>query len=186
MIGLEKDCKILQDAGCKEQIHLCFTCDPYQPVEEELQHTRKTLKTIKSYGLSVLILTKGGVIAQRDFDLLDSSDSFGITLTCDNEKDSKEWEPGAALPNERISNLISAKQAGKKTWVSFEPVIYPDQTLRLIEQIAEYADIVKLGKLNHNKHAQGINWNEYAHKAVNLVTELGLKHYVKVDLVACL
>lgn len=186
MAGLEKDCKILQDVGCTEQIHLCFTCDPYQPIEQELGHTRNTLEIIKSHGLSVLILTKGGTIAQRDFDLLDASDSFGITLTCDNEKDTNEWEPGAAAYFERIENLEAAKRNGIKTWVSFEPVLYPAQTLWLIEQVEHIADMVKLGKLNHNKHAQNIDWHKYAHDAVDLVTRLRLPYYVKVDLAACL
>ena len=186
MAGLEKDCKILQDAGCKEQIHLCFTCDPYQPIEQELKHTRRTLETVKSYGLSVLILTKGGTIAQRDFDLLDNTDAFGVTLTCDNAKDTNEWEPGAASYIERISNLKAARYAGIKTWVSFEPVLFPEQTLWLIEQVSEFADMVKLGKLNHNKHAQNIDWNKYANDAVALVQQLGLQHYIKVDLAACL
>src|SRR3990167_3742067 len=36
---LEADCKKL--AGCKDRVLLCFTCDPYQPIDDEHQLTRR-------------------------------------------------------------------------------------------------------------------------------------------------
>lgn len=43
------------------------------------------------------ILTKGGMLAAKDFDLYGPDDWFGVTLTLDNYADSKKWEPGLHL-----------------------------------------------------------------------------------------
>jgi DNA repair photolyase len=99
-----------------KKIMLCFTCDPY-PALIDTTVTREVIKVIKEAGAHVQILTKGGDRARRDFDLLDSEDSFGITLT-------GEPEPLAAVQSERIQTLIDIASQGIKTWVSFEPVIY--------------------------------------------------------------
>ncbi len=106
---LTKDVKKLKTPT---EIHLCFTCDPYQPEEETALITRQALGIIKGGGHSVRILTKAGSLAQRDFMFLDSRDWFGVTLTCDNPEDSAKWEPKAAMPHERIMNLAAAKLLG--------------------------------------------------------------------------
>lgn len=61
-------------------IHLCFVCDPY-PVGHDTTPTREIIKSIKETGNYVQILTKGGLLAERDFDLLDSEDNFGVTYS---------------------------------------------------------------------------------------------------------
>src|SRR5690554_3614468 len=91
---------------------LCFTCDPYQPINEEHGLARKVLQTLKLNGLSVEILTKGGKRAESDFHLLGEGDKVGATLTFVSDADSLEWEPGAALPAERFAMLEKAKSMG--------------------------------------------------------------------------
>lgn len=59
-------------------IHLCFTCDPY-PNGYDSTPTREIIKILKDSGNNVQILTKNGVDAIRDFDLLGSGDMFGVT-----------------------------------------------------------------------------------------------------------
>ena len=63
-------------------IHLCFTCDPY-PVNYDSSTTREIIKLLKEYGNHVQILTKGD--GQRDFDLLDENDWYGVTIDCNND-----------------------------------------------------------------------------------------------------
>jgi DNA repair photolyase len=73
----------------------------------------------KDCGQPPAILTKGDMLAAaNDFDLYGPSDWFGVTLTFDNDTDSRKWEPGAALPGDRIAALKEAHNRGIRTWVS--------------------------------------------------------------------
>jgi DNA repair photolyase len=92
-------------------------------------HTRSVLKTFRAYDHPFLILTKGGMLAAKDFDLYGPNDAFGVTLTFDNDADSRHWEPGAALPADHIASLKEAHRRNIRTWVSMEPVIYPEQAM---------------------------------------------------------
>jgi DNA repair photolyase len=67
-------------------------------------YTRSVLKTFRAFDYPFQILTKGGMLAAKDFDLYTPQGKFGVTLTFDNDVDSKYWEPGAALPEDRIAN----------------------------------------------------------------------------------
>ena len=103
-------------------IHLCFTCDPY-PLGHDSTATREAIKAIKDSGNHVQILTKNGIGAQRDFDLLDSEDWFGVTYA--GYKTSPvlppEEEQNAGWPIDRFRALVLAKSKGINTWVSFAP-----------------------------------------------------------------
>jgi DNA repair photolyase len=178
---LEKDCKRLEGKETRPVL-LSFTSDPYQPLDEELGITREAIKLLKKHGLNVVILTKGGKRAERDFDLLDSRDFVGASLTFTNADDSKNWEPRAALPNERIAMLRNAKAGGIQTWASLEPVIYPDQSLELIRLTHEFVDLYKVGTLNHHPHAKSIDWKSFAERAIAMLKEYGVKFYIKKDL----
>ena len=81
-------------------IHLCFTCDPY-PVGVDTSATREIIKLLKATRNHVQILTKGGRLAERDFDLLDGNDRFGVTYCgYDTYSFFDNPEPNAAGPSE--------------------------------------------------------------------------------------
>jgi len=102
-------------------IHLCFIGDPYG--SDDTIPTREIIQLIKSAGANVQILTKGGDRARRDFDLLDSGDWFGITLSCDSSEVRKLHEPNAASNSERYESILQADARGIKTWISFDPFV---------------------------------------------------------------
>jgi DNA repair photolyase len=163
-------------------IMLCFTCDPY-PAEIDTTPTREIIKAIKDSGSYVQILTKGGNRALRDFDLLDTNDSFGVTLSCLTNEVAASEEHNAASPDERILTLETASRLGIKTWVSFEPVIAPMGVLTLIERIPELTGkdtLLKIGKLNH--HISGTDWNWFGNEAERICKEKGWNYYIKDDL----
>ncbi len=174
--------KDLKKIPSVQTIHLCFTCDPYQEGEEFNKITRLTIMMLKEAGHHIRILTKAGPLAQRDFDLLDNQDWFGQTLTCDNPQDSLAWEPGAAMPFDRIDNLKAAREKGIRTWVSLEPVIYVDQVFRLIEQTKEFIDVYKVGVLNYHPHSKTIDWPKFAREVKAKLESVGAKYYLKQDL----
>jgi len=165
-------------------VFLCFTCDPYQPIDTEAKVTREIIQKFHFYEVGVNVLTKGGPRSVRDFDLLakDPKSLYGATLTFINPEDSLKWEPGAALPQERIDALRQAHSMGIKTWVSLEPVIDPQQSLELIRQTKDFVDEFKIGRWNHDPAADRINWKGFANGAVMLCRKLGKRYYVKKDL----
>ena len=112
--------------------------------------------------------------AANDFDLYRPSDWFGVTLTFDNAIDSKQNEPGAALPKDRIKALEEAHNRGIQTWVSMEPVLDPDQTLHLIELTHEFVDHFRVGKLNHFPDIEAkIDWPKFRKDVAALMQKCG-------------
>jgi len=171
-----------RNPGSGEHVLLSFTSDAYQRLDEDLQLTRQAIKILKNNGYNIVILTKAGKRAERDFDLLNNNDFVGSTLTCDNKENSKNWEPGAATPKERIGMLKKAKEKGIGTWVSLEPVIYPKQSLNLIDITHKFIDLFKVGKLNYHKKAKEIDWSEFAHNAIEKLKKYDKQYYIKKDL----
>lgn len=176
--ALERDAWRRQHGGEQRPIFLCFTCDPYQPIDSEHQLTRLAIKILHKHDLPVMLLTKGGGRALRDFDLLRDKDWFGVTLTFDNDADSQKWEPRAELPADRIATLWEAQMAGIKTWVSLEPIIDPDQTIALIKATAAFVDHYKVGKLNHDVNVE-VDWKTAIPKIKQALDDCGCNYYIK-------
>jgi len=163
-------------------VFLCFTCDPYQPIDTIYKLSRSAINILHRFHVPVRILTKGGKRAERDFDQMGSLDEFGVTLTFTNQADSDKWEPHAAPIAERLESLQHAHEAGIRTWVSLEPVIDPQQTLDLIRATYRYVDHYKVGRWNHDLRAEKIDWPLFARSAVDLLNILGCNYYIKKDL----
>jgi len=172
------------NGGKKDTVLLCFTCDPYQPLDESLKLTRFAIRALNDSGFPVQILTKGGIRATRDLDLLSKNpdNKFAVTLTTDNIEESKQWEPGAAPPSERIESLRQAHRAGVETWISFEPVFNPAAVYRLIRETHEFTDKYKVGKLNYHPAAKEIDWRDFRIKTEHLLASLDKRYYIKEDL----
>ena len=161
----------------RPNVFLCFTCDPYPRGHSALSEAiREAIRLYNASGFGVTILTKGGLPAERDFDLLSAlpANRFGVTLTFDNLADSLAWEPNAADPLERVQVLVRAKLAGIRTWVSMEPVIDPAQTIRLIRIVHDVADEIHVGRLNHMPEASGrIDYRAFLREARATLQGLG-------------
>lgn len=157
-------------------IHLCFTCDPY-PTGVDSDATRQIIRIIKETGNHVQILTKGD--GTRDFDLLDENDWYGVSISC-NTDTQKQVEPNATNPLCRLLNISEAKSKGIKTWVSFEPVIEPDEVLKCISEYNNLFDKIKIGKLNYFQ--AGIDWKLFGNAAEELCIKTGANYYIKESL----
>lgn len=182
--AIERKAALLQKRGVTGRVFLCFTCDALQPLENTTGLTFSTIKLLHKYGLGVNVLTKAGELAQEYLPLFDPArDAFGITLTTLDARRVKQWEPHAAQPWERIAALQKFHDAGVETWGSLEPVINPQWTLEAIEVIAPFVRYVKIGKWNHDKRAHAIDWRKFHDDAIALCKRLGVKYYLKADLV---
>ena len=179
---IERDLKRLALNGNRDRVHLSFAGDPYDQGRADNSYTRKVLELFNKYHHPFQILTKGSSNhAFLDFDLYSREDRFGVTLTFDNDVDSLKWEPGAALPSDRIKALKIAHDVyGIETWVSLEPVIIPEQTLHLIDLTHEFVDHYGVGKLNHNPELEKtIDWHKYLADAEALLKGYGKSYKIK-------
>lgn len=181
---LKKDAVKYQ--GTDKPVLLSFTSDPYQPINDKFGITREVLHILNDNNIPVTILTKAGLVACKDFDILikNPQNAFSVTLTTDDPGESFEWEPGAAYPYNRIESLRIAHNKGIKTWVSFEPVINPFAVIRLIKETHRFVDLYKVGKLNYHPLAKTINWRIFLNRVESELTWYGKDYYIKKDLEA--
>ena len=165
--------QLATDAYDGREIQLCFIGDPYDR-GMDTEETREAIKLIHAAGAKARILTKGGYNAQRDHDMLDLGDWFGVTITGDDTK-----EPGAAPSIERIDALKEAWRHGIPTWISCEPVYDVEAIYRML--IALYwVDEFKIGKLNH--YPSEIDWAVFGRECERLGKQYGRNIYIKQDL----
>ena len=190
--------KLLHDAplardsytGLDRTVLLSFTSDPYQPINDTYGLTRQAITILHDHHFNVCILTKGGMRATADFDLLRPGDQFATTLTFLDEEQSLDWEPEAAWPGERLAALAMAHFEGKTTWASLEPVIDPAVTLDIIQTTYTYVDLFKVGKLNYpeklpepyRSQVKDIDWSKFANDVTALLEKLDCRFYIKEDL----
>lgn len=178
---LEKDAAKYRDAGITTQVMLSFTTDPYHPGDNSL--TRDVLRTLAAYGMGFCTLTKGGRRGLRDMDLFrPDRDAFASTLTSLDDAFSLKWERGAALPGDRIAALKAYHDAGIFTWVSLEPTLSTAASIQIIEHTHEFVDLFKVGRANYLPMTNTTDWETYTHDILEVVTRLGVKHYIKKDL----
>jgi len=165
-----------------KQVLMCFSGDPYCRADKKYKITENVLKILLENNVSTAILTKGGKRCLRDIGLFKEFKTIkvGATLTFIKEKDSRHWEKNASLPEDRFKTLEKLKEEGIMTWVSLEPVIDPEQTLKIIDRTHEFIDQYKVGKLNHFEN--DTNWKDFGIRAIDKLNEYGKKFYIKNDL----
>jgi DNA repair photolyase len=180
---VEETKRQLENEGIKNKlIHLPFIGDAY-PKGHDSSITREIIKLLKDYDNHVQILTKNGMDAERDFDLLDGEDWFGVTIAGYPEGTLFEvqmTEPGAGTEAERLAALDKAHKQGIKTWISFEPVLDANAVLNFLELNVGYVDKYKIGKLNY--YPSDINWKDFGIRATRICRSWGLDFYIKDDL----
>ena len=182
LIRFEKEAIKFGKAGDDREILLSFVTDPYQAIESDLNITRQAIKILIENNLRFTILTKGGIRAARDFDLLKNYNraSFGTTICFTKQDVADKWEPNASTIDMRIAAIKAAHEMGIRTWVSLEPVIDPDQALELIEQIHPFVDHWKVGKLNYQ--SLEVDWLKFREEVTSLLVSKGADYYLKKSL----
>lgn len=172
----------------KKQVLLSFIGDVYCETADRNATTREALELLNEHCVPVAVLTKGGQRCLKDLDVFKRFGKhiqIGATLTFLDEAKSAEWESGAAFPKERLETLNVLHKEGVQTFVSFEPVIEPKESLKLIEKtIADGSvDIYKVGKINHYQGLdKGVDWSWFLREALKMIRATGKRVYVKHDL----
>lgn len=103
----------------EEQILLSFTGDIFCGLEKE--KVAEVLQALNHYELNFSVLTKRPQNAVEFVSYFQHNEKskFGVSLTFHDEQKSREWEPLADTPQERLQALSYFKQAGVTTWASF-------------------------------------------------------------------
>lgn len=182
--------KQLQKEEITEQTLLSFVGDVYCESQDSGLAVRDVLEVLHRHKVPVAILTKGGSRCLEDIDIFrrfGKSIMVGATLTFMDHGKSLEWEPGAALPEDRLSSLGILKNNGIKTFASFEPVIDPSESLKVMRRSIELdcIDLYKIGKLNGMPSVEKtIDWSSFLSSALKMLRDAGKEIYVKDDLAA--
>jgi len=143
-------------------VWLSSVCDPYQPLEEKYRLTRQCLAILAEARFPVNIQTKMTLIL-RDLDIIERFEEVevGLTLTTDDERMARMFEPGASPVGERIAALEKIHSRGIRTFAFVGPLL-PGGPEGLISALAGRVDRVLVDRMN------------YLESVIGLYRELGL------------
>ena len=101
--------------------------DPYTPIEEDLQMTRRALEVIERHGCGISILTKSDLVL-RDLDILArinrrSKAVVQMSLTTMDENLCRLIEPAVCTTRKRIEVLHRCRKLGIPTVVWLSPIL---------------------------------------------------------------
>lgn len=171
-----------QFAGDPREILFSFATDPLGTLEQ-VEDLRAILPLAEAHRLRLTVLTKNPEAAEEFLPVFARNDwSLGTTVCFTDEALRAEWEPGAPSIASRLSGLALARARGVRTWASVEPVLDPEEGLRAIRALLPLADLLKVGKWNHDRRAAAIDWASFCDRAVALLGDH--PRVLKVDLLA--
>lgn len=138
--------KLKHPAG---NVYMSSVSDPYQPIEKELQLTRRVLLNMDK-GVHLSVQTKSNLIL-RDIDVLLQFENIDVGLTINgfSGKLKKIFEPYSSTHRERLQTLKILKAHGINTYGFISPII-PGVTNvgKVIDQSSEFVDYYWLELLN--------------------------------------
>ena len=152
----------------KGRVLISSVTDPYQPIESKYKLTRQWLESLLQCQFPVDILTKSPLVL-RDIDLIKKFKDIevGITITTNDEKMQKIFEPNAPSIMARIRTLKALHDKGIKTYAFIGPVL-PMNPEALSEKINPHVDSIIIDRMNYTsktlKIYQRMNLNEWLEK----------------------
>jgi DNA repair photolyase len=105
-------------------VYMSSVCDAWQPLEARYGITRRCLELLLGAGFPLFLQTKSALI-ERDLDLLQGRPSvtLGITVTTQDDRLARLFEPGAAPPSQRLRVLRAAREQGVRTFIFLGPLL---------------------------------------------------------------
>jgi DNA repair photolyase len=130
--------------------------DPYQPLEESYRLTRRCLEILLKHQFPVGILTKSPLVL-RDLDLIRQFDDIevGMTITTEDDRIKKIFEPQAPPIAARIQALKELHDRGISTYVFIGPLL-PQNPESLAEKIGPHVDSVLVDRMNYESKTIGL------------------------------
>jgi len=124
-------------------------CDPYQPLEEKYELTRRCLKILRRHGWPAIIQTRSPLVL-RDIDIIRDAENFnvGLTVTTADDEVRRIFEPKAPPIADRIRALEELHLAGIRTYAMIAPVLPGAENLP--ELLAPNIDYAIVDRLNYH------------------------------------
>ena len=168
----------------KSSLFFTFSSDPMIPETRKLNWKCIILAVLS--GVRVQVLTKNADFIKDEnlwiYGLRDWAKemiAWGFTLTGHDEK-----EPVASTNENRITAMRELKRLGFKTFASIEPVINPEDSLRMFKMAKPYCDLFKVGLMS------GVGKDYYKKEEVEQMVkgmkESGRQVYLKKSLTSYL
>ncbi|TFH33896.1 MAG: radical SAM protein [Dehalococcoidia bacterium] len=105
-------------------VYMSSVCDAWQPLEERYGVSRTCLELLVGAGFPLFLQTKSTLV-NRDLDVLAGRPniSLGVTITTVDRAAAALFEPGAALPSDRLQVVRNARAQGLSTFVFVGPLL---------------------------------------------------------------
>lgn len=137
-----------------KKILLSSVTDPYLPLENKYQNTKKILKSLVGTTADIQILTKSKLVT-RDIELFKQVKNIkvGISISSLDEEFSKIIERAASKPRERLEAIKKIHEKGVQTYIFISP-IFPGITdyKEIIKETADFSDEYSFENLNFRPH----------------------------------
>lgn len=158
--------------------------DCYQPVEKELELTRRCLQVCLYYRNPVSVLTKNHLIT-RDTDILSEMAEMnivitGVSITTLDKDLAAKMEPRAASPSRRLKTIEALAKAGIPVGVSIAPVVpgltdaeIPQMLQAAADHGAQHASWIML-RLPHSLDEMFTDWllEQYPNRASKIIKQI--------------
>ncbi len=133
----------------KGRVMVSSVTDAYQPIESKYKLTRQCLEILLEHQFPIDILTKSPLVL-RDMDLFKEFNDIevGITITTDNEKIRKVFEPKTPSITARVNTLKKLHGNGINTYAFIGPVL-PMNPEALMKKTSSYADDIIIDRMNY-------------------------------------
>jgi DNA repair photolyase len=133
----------------KGTVWISSVCDPYQPLEAKYLLTRHCLEELAKKQFPINLQTKSKLVL-RDLDLFREFEEIkvGFTITTDNDRVAKLFEPGASSVKERLNSLEQLHMKGIRTFAFVGPIL-PGKPETLIADLDGKADRVLIDRMNY-------------------------------------
>jgi DNA repair photolyase len=174
----------------KGNVMLSSVTDPYQPAEVQYKITRKCLEVLELFKFPVGILTKSPLIV-RDIDIISKLQDAeaGLTITTDDDRVRKIFEPHAPPVSARLEALKTLYKAGIATYVFIGPLL-PLNPDALAKQIIPYTHRILIDRMNYRSKTKHIYKKHKIEKWLDdgfteeIISRLKL-HFAEKDLSVC-
>jgi DNA repair photolyase len=139
----------------RRTVWVSSVCDPYQLLEKKYKITQRCLKALAEKQFPVNIQTKSE-LALRDLDLFQEFEEIelGFTITTDDERVAKQFEPRATPVRDRLKALEKIHASGIKTYAFIGPIL-PGNPERLAKNLEGKVDYVYIDRMNYLSSIKG-------------------------------
>lgn len=137
------------DKAIKGKVLLSSVTDPYMPIENKYQLTRKSLEILINKNFPISILTKSSLVL-RDIDLLKKANcEVGITINTLDENIKKIFEPYSSTVKSRVEAIKKLHYEGIKTYVFIGPIFpYLTNVEEIVKELKPYTNFFMFEDLN--------------------------------------